>query len=285
MLRNDKTIFELKQKLHSFRSKKITSQYPNLIDFNDSDDDEMKESFNQETSVLNKDHEIQEAFYKGLHKLTSKIINNHNNYNNYIFCYHILRFNNFPILLLLLIKEDDVFKLPTISTVTNVETATRFIKKHLEIDDSKFMGSYSHNKSNFLFFQTFQEIGQMVVNLDSLKQVWVLPSEIMNQQEIMNFEIESFLVSFLLENPDFLFIENSNNKQFHSPEIGYQSNISQFQFLFGPILSRTKSYNFDFKPTQKSRISRSIILSEKPQSSSTLIIKNLNQYMPLVLLK
>lgn len=271
MLRNDRVLKQIMERMSNNNEKSIVSTYPKLTDFNN-DSDEDIDVYNEETSNNSKNdaksvYKKLNVYYRGLCKLDIK-------YPRFkrasILYYKIKTINNFPVLLFKLYKNKN--KLEFYKNIKSVDK------------DASYMGHYINKNQTMLFYNIddFENSDELMED----KYYWVLSSEIINRRKVFHFPIDDEVCDFFLTNKDFLYIETEKKEAFESPEVGYKNNISELQFMLGPILSKIDNdYQYDFDSNTKKNVGRDLILKiDTFISSDKFGIQNLNQRLPLAYL-
>ena len=271
MLRNDRVLKQIMERMSNNNENSIISTYPKLTDFNNDSDEDIEVYNKQATINSNNDTESVykklNVYYRGLCKLDIK-------YPRFkkasILYYKIKIINNFPVLLFKLEKNNN---------------RLYFYKNAESVDkDASYMGHYIDKNQTKLFYNIDDSENSDKLNED--KYYWVLSSEIINRQKVFHFPIDDEVCDFFLKNKDFLYIETEKKEAFESPEVGYKNNISELQFMLGPIMSKSDNYyQYDFESYTKKNVGRDLILKiDTFISPDKFGIQNLNQRLPLAYL-
>jgi hypothetical protein len=264
---------QIVERMSNTKNSSIVSVYPKLTDFNnDSDEDADTDIHNEETNNnfendINSVNKKLNVYYRGLCNLNV-------DYPSFkkasILYYKIKTINNFPVLLFKLYKNKNKLE---------------FYKNTKSVDkDASYMGHYIDNNDVILVYNIDD-----YKNSDELLEdqyFWVVSSEIINRRKVFHFPIDDEVCDFFLENKEFLYIETEKKEAFESPEVGYKNNISELQFMLGPILSKTDNYyQYDFESYTKKNVGRELILKiDTFISPNKFGIQNLNQRLPLAYL-
>ena len=157
--------------------------------------------------------------------------------------FHIKYFGIKPVLLFNLYNRTNVLEWPTISPgKMNYDEIVEKIKKYFKNGGSliTYEGVFSHDGKNQIWFRYSDknDIAQLCSYSD--KYVWCLCSEIVNEKKYLNIDIHDNVVSFFLDNPDFLYIKDPIGNIHATPIVGYYGNSSK-SIAYTAVFGRTRS--------------------------------------------
>lgn len=270
MLRNNNVLNKMIGSNLNNNKKSNSFDYPKLTDFTNNDEiddyDGLEDDVTDVANIQNK-NERNKVYYRGLCKLNMS----YPSFNKASVLYYKIKIiNNFPVLFFKLYNKNDKLQFHKTSQSLN--------------DDASFMGHFTMNNQIFLFYNVddYENPHELIEN----KYYWVTPSEIMNRQRVFHFPFDNEVHELFLKHKDFLYIETEEKKAFESPEVGYQNNISNLQFMLGPIMSKIDNhYQYDYTSRVKTNVGRDLILKiDTFTSNDTFGIRNLNQRLPLAYL-
>jgi len=160
------------------------------------------------------------------------------------------------------------------------------LSKKMSRQESFYKGHLITRTDTILFYNVHEY--DDVDELTHRDYYWVTPCEILNQRRVFHYSIDAVVCDFFLEHKEFLYIESDEKEAFHSSEIGYQNNVSDTQFMIGPILSKTNNnntYQYDYIAHTKENVGRDLIINvDTFVSKDSFGITNLNQRIPLAFL-
>jgi hypothetical protein len=194
--------------------------------------------------------------YKATEGLNLKI-NNTNTYDKVVVCaYKIANDGLFPFVQYLLYKENKINTLnfPTFNYISpehSINYSTILLNKFLfkyNSDSNNYFSNCLYNGSTeylnnlYLFF----DITNCKVNIYDVysdNKIWfAIMDEIMNHKKLCNFQINSNIYDFFVNNSSFIFIQNAHNQNYELPVIAYVNSKKEkviFTYTFGVIKTKT----------------------------------------------
>ena len=156
--------------------------------------------------------------------------------------YQIKYFGTRPVLLFNLSKNKDVLQWPVITGAVSYDTMQDTIKKYFKIKEPllSYEGVFTHNEKTQIWFRYSDDISVAQLSKYSDKYVWCLCSEIVNDQKYLNIAIDKSVVSFFVQNSDFLHIKNNLGNIYDTPMVGYYGN-SESSISYTVVFGRTRS--------------------------------------------
>jgi hypothetical protein len=193
--------------------------------------------------------------YAGLHKLkydAHKILMEQKINKINICCYQVNNTQMYPFIQFLLHKNfmNDVLEFPFIympqkydstpDMVTNIQhyinnlLGSQFITKNNK--EAEYKGSYYYKKNIYLFFDLSK--CEIIINdVYKINNTWFgLMHEIINETHLCNLIIHPETTMFFINNEDFIFLKDANNKNYEIPMVAYAgTEISKLTFthVFG----------------------------------------------------
>jgi len=211
-------------------------------------------------SCLNKnrndyDESIQPNFYyyKGLNKLDKldDTLNLNNKIDNFYICgYRVNNNDLYPFLNFLLkndfetnelvfpsLKINGALLLTKIQNLCNIKSLLNLALYNIILDDKyEFKGFYIYKKNIYLFFD-FTNCNLIINNTHKNSIIWpTLIDEIINKKNVCNIKINSDVTNFFNKNTDFIFLKDSNEKNYEIPCITYvgkEFSKLNFTYIFG----------------------------------------------------
>ena len=157
--------------------------------------------------------------------------------------FHIKYFGIKPVLLFNLQNVSNELKWPTISPgKMNYDEIVEKVKKYFKTDGFliTYEGVYSHDGINQIWFRYSDKnvIAELCSYTD--KYVWCLCSEIVNEKKYLNIGIHNNVVTFFIDNPDFLYIKDPIGNTYTTPIVAYYGNSSK-SVAYNAVFGRTRS--------------------------------------------
>ena len=270
---NKETLKQLREKFKTFKSKPQNQVYSKFIDFTETDSDEDEDLHNKVVDNTNQKF-LNEVFYRGVCELDSDRNTLFN--KSQVCCYNISFYNKFPILLFL-------FEI-------NSDNQIDFLKYSGSIIDiisdlKKDTGYTEVNKAGVYNKQIpFLNINDKIQNRKVESLLWITPEEIINNKQVFHYKFSSH-VQKLFTNKNLLYLENQNKETFQNLPTGYLIGAKPYELIFGPLTKTNKAGYVYAKQysVNSNNVSRSLLFTQQKENStsSEIIIKNLNQQMPL----
>ena len=207
----------------------------NVIDFTGDNIDQDKimktvsatefENNTQKDDIDNKDYH-----YNGLNLLDNSEPSVRSGETIYLCNFNINSQLNNPFLVFNLYKySNDVIGFPIIvhETGSIVTTTKENIEKMYHQWDItvEYEGYIRHNGNVYIWFKNIYNKEPSIMQGEKKDKWWnVLISEIMNERKVLNFNIDTEVTQFFLENTDLLYLVNSSGKYLETPMVQYYGN-------------------------------------------------------------
>ena len=164
---------------------------------------------------------------------------NHLNKSFNIVCYHIDTTGKYPFLQFLLVYHNNMFTFPKGVDIRDTLTKMKLI---LDIQGTLIKGLYQ-NKYLFIHIPNIS-IPNISNLIDTISIQFVLPTEIINNQSVLNIDIDKKVVNLFTDVRELGHLIDAKNNYYMLPDVVYsgsEKKQAEFRSIFGNI--KTKMYN------------------------------------------